>query len=212
MPANIGAELQALPLEYMLGGPLAATIKAQALAAKTTIDFIETVGLQPGAAPTDPLVARTATFELTQPVPDPANPGQVINTPTIVTVPILSIIPIPTIRVSSFDVSFEFKVRDVQTAESKASITGSTGFSSTTTGNLKFGGGIAGFLGGASGSLEQKTTVQFDVSATYQSTNRESTDRSATFKMNLLAVQEAYPEGLARVLQILADSVKSQKV
>ncbi len=45
MPANIGAELQALPLEYMLGAPLAATITAQALAAKTTVAFIEEVWL-----------------------------------------------------------------------------------------------------------------------------------------------------------------------
>jgi hypothetical protein len=211
MPANIGAEIQALPLEYMLGAPLAATIKAQALAAKTTIEFIETVGLAPGATAADPLVARTATFEFTQPVPDPANPGQVTNVQSILTVPLLSIVPTPYIRVSDLNVNFEFKIRDVQTAESKASITGSTGFSSTTTGSTKFGGGLAGFLGGPTGTLEQKTTVKLDVSATYQSTNRQSTDRSATFKMTLNAVQDLLPEGLARVLEILADAVRAQE-
>ena len=40
MPANIGAELQALPLEYLLGSPMQAAIAAQALAAKPTSDFI----------------------------------------------------------------------------------------------------------------------------------------------------------------------------
>ena len=62
MPANIGAELQALPLEYMLGTPLTAAIKAQALAAQTTIDFIEKIGLQedPNSVTGDELIVRSA--------------------------------------------------------------------------------------------------------------------------------------------------------
>jgi len=70
MPANIGAELQALPLEYMLSSPLTAVIKAQALAAQTTIDFIEKVGLEEDTT-TGELSLRTAQFSFEQPVPDP---------------------------------------------------------------------------------------------------------------------------------------------
>lgn len=211
MPANIGAELQALPLEYMLASPLTAVIKAQALAAKTTIDFIETVGLEADAT-TGELKAKSTEFTYSQPVPDPTNPGAVTPVDTKLTVPLLAIVPIPYIRASDLNVSFEFKIRDIASGQSKSEVTGSTGFSSSTTASGKIGGGlIGGLLGGPSGQLEQKTNVSFNVSATYQATNRHSTDRSATFKMTMNAVQDAIPEGLARVLTILSDAIKGQK-
>lgn len=37
--------LQAIPFSSMIGGPLKACIEAQAMAAKTTWDFIQEVGL-----------------------------------------------------------------------------------------------------------------------------------------------------------------------
>src|SRR4051812_33746437 len=113
MPANIGAELQSLPLEYMLGAPLMAVIKAQALAAQTTISFVETVGLEAkDPANPDELSLRTAEFTFIQPVSDPATPGAVVEREAKLTVPLLSLAPIPFIRVSDLNVSFEFKIRD----------------------------------------------------------------------------------------------------
>ena len=44
--ANIPQELRALPLDHIIGSPMVAAIKAQALAAKTTVDFIKEVGLK----------------------------------------------------------------------------------------------------------------------------------------------------------------------
>lgn len=213
MPANIGAELQALPLEYMLGSPMTAVIKAQALAAQTTVAFIEKVGLEEDTT-TGELSVRAAEFSFTQPVPDPANPGAVIERDAKLKVPLLSLAPIPFIRVSDLNVSFEFKIRDITSNQSKFEITGKTGFENTTTteGKTGFGGGVIGFLGGASasGSVESKTNVTASVSATYQSSNRQTTDRSATFKMTMNAVQDALPEGLSRVLTILNDTINSQ--
>ncbi|MGZ9140663.1 MAG: DUF2589 domain-containing protein [Nitrospira sp.] len=214
MPANIGAELQALPLEYMLGTPLTAVIKAQALAAQTTVAFIEKVGLEENPS-TGELSVRTAEFSFNQPVPDPANPGAMIVQPTTLTVPILTMAPIPFIRVSDLNVTFEFKIRDVSSSQSKAEITAKTGFENTTSveGKIGIGGGVMGFLGGPKGSssLESKTNVTASVSATYQSSNRQTTDRSATFKMTMNAVQDALPEGLSRLLTILNDSINSQR-
>ncbi|MBI2927909.1 MAG: DUF2589 domain-containing protein [Verrucomicrobia bacterium] len=193
---------------------MTAVIKAQALAAQTTVDFIEKIGLQEDPN-TGELSLRTAEFSFIQPLPDPANPGAVIEQEATLRVPLLSMAPIPFIRVSDLNVSFEFKIRDVSSNQSKFEITGKTGFESTTTakGKTGFGGGVIGFLGGASasGSVEQKTNVTASVSATYQSSNRQMTDRSATFKMTMNAVQDALPEGLARLLTILNDTINSKK-
>jgi hypothetical protein len=214
MPANIGAELQALPLEFMLATPLTGAIKAQALAAATTVDFIEKVGLEEDPNTGD-LSVRTAQFTFSQPVPDQENPGAVVFQDAQLTVPILSLAPIPFIRISDLNISFEFKIRDVSSQQSKTEVTGKTAFDNTTTTNVNtgFGGGVIGFLGGASANLsaESKTNVSASVSATYQSTNRQMTDRSATFKMSLNAVQDAIPEGLSRVLTILNDAIKSEQ-
>jgi hypothetical protein len=214
MAANIGAELQALPLEYMLATPLNAAIKAQALAAQTTVDFIEKVGLEEDAT-TGELSVRAAEFLFSQPVPDIQNPGGVVFQDAKLVVPILSVVPVPFIRISDLNISFEFKIRDVSSSQSKFEITGKTAFDNTTTTESKIsgGGGIGSFFGGpkVSGSVESKTNVSASVSATYQSTNRQMTDRSATFKMTMNAVQDAIPEGLSRVLTILNDAIKAQK-
>src|SRR2546425_4969873 len=48
--ANIPAILRDLPLEHIIGSPMQAAIKAQAFAARTTVEFIKEVGLKPVAA------------------------------------------------------------------------------------------------------------------------------------------------------------------
>ena len=209
MPASISAELQALPLGFMLGAPLKAVIEAQALAAKTTIDFIQNVGLEED--PPGEFKVRAADFSFVQPVPDPANPGSFLEQESKLTVPILSIVPVPFIRVSDLNVTFEFKIRDVQSAQSKKEISGSTGITHTTETKAKFGGGFLGFLGGPSGDMSTRTNVQVNASATYQATNRSSTDRSATFKMTMNAIQDEIPEGLRMTLTILNDAIKASK-
>jgi len=65
----MGAELQQLPLGYLLASPLTSAIEAQALAAQSTVDFIENVGLQEDETTGD-LTVRTAEFSYTAPVPD----------------------------------------------------------------------------------------------------------------------------------------------
>ena len=112
----------------MLASPLTAAIDAQALAAQSTVEFIENVGLQEDETTGD-LTVRTAQFSYTAPVPDPENTGNFLEVESQLTVPILGIIPIPFIRIANLNVTFEFKIRDIQTKVSKFETTGSTGFS-----------------------------------------------------------------------------------
>jgi hypothetical protein len=209
MPANIAGELQSLPLEYMLSAPLTAVIKAQALAAKTTIDFIEQVGLEDDG--TGELKVRSAQFTYSAPVADPTNPGAVIYQDAQLTVPLLSIAPVPYIRASDLRVNFEFKIRDVQSAASQKEVTGSFGIESNTTVQSKYGGGLLGMFGGPSGQFEQKTKISMSVTSANKSTSSSKTDRSATFTMTMNAVQDEMPGGLAQVLNILTEAIKSTK-
>src|SRR5438132_1210763 len=56
MPTNPGTELATLDFGNLIGGPLVAVITAQSLAARSTADFIKTVGFYPAGQkdPEDP--------------------------------------------------------------------------------------------------------------------------------------------------------------
>src|SRR3712207_3431886 len=123
MPANIGAELQALPLEFLLGSPMQAAITAQALAAKTTSDFIQQVTLEE-----DEFGNRRAVmidFQFEQSVPIENAPGEFETRDTHLRVPLLATVQVPYLRINDLNVSFEFKIRDVQSVKTSRETTGS---------------------------------------------------------------------------------------
>lgn len=210
MAVNIGAELQALPLEYMLSAPLVGAIKSQALAAQTTVQFIEKVGLQEDAVTGD-LSVRNVTFEYTKQVTDPTQPDA---DPTIetnkLTVPFLAIVPVPYIRIEHLDVDFEFKVKETITRTAKVETSSGGGGSTTTDGTFKMGGGFFSFFGAPSATVKVTNTVNWNVSASYKSSSTSTQDRSARITINMRAVQDNMPEGLSRVLNILNDAIVSE--
>src|SRR5712691_1332044 len=225
--ADIPAILKDLPLEHIIGAPLQAAIKAQAFAAQTTVNFIKEVGLKPvpagdldqaglpaGAAadprktddapdgdPNKALEARYVEFKFDRLVEEqtvvPPAAGAPAGTPptattkfTVVpsrlTVPFLSIVPIPFIRINDMTISFEYSIKDIATFESKTE---------------------------KNASVEAKALYWF-VSATIkgsysnQTVNKRETDQRATLKINVNALQDRMPEGLAKVLDMLHESMK----
>lgn len=208
MPVDIGAELQSLPLEYMLSAPLQGAIKSQALAAQTTVDFIEKVGLEEDSAGN--LSVRNVQFAYTKQVANPQDPAAVPTTQSsTLTVPMLAIVPIPYIRVQDLDVQFEFRVRETITRTSKVVVSSSGGSTTTTDATTKFGGGFLGFLGGPSATVKANVTSTFNVSASYKTSTSTTEDRSARIAISMKAVQDQIPEGLSRVLRILNDAITS---
>lgn len=209
MPVNIGAELQSLPLEYMLSAPLQGAIRSQALAAQTTVDFIEKVGLEEDSSGN--LTVRTVEFQYSKQVTNPADPAA---DPTLetnkLTVPMLAVVPIPYIRIQDLTVDFEFRIRETITTTAKREVSTSSSTTATVDTTTKLGGGFLSFLGGPSATIKANVTSQFNVSASYKSTNTQTQDRSARISLQMKAVQDTMPEGLSRVLTILNDAITSQ--
>lgn len=208
MAVNIGAELQALPLEYMLGAPLAAAIKGQALAAQTTVEFIEKVGLQEDDDGN--LSVRNVQFDYSKQFTNPDDPAA---EPSILqqtlTVPMLAIVPVPFIRVDHLDVDFEFRVRESITRTNKSEITTGGGTKTVVDSTFKMGGGLFSFLGGPSATVKANVTSTFNVSTSFKTSNKATEDRSARITIGMKAVQDNMPEGLSRVLTILTDAIAS---
>ena len=98
-PSQIATSaLQAIPFSSMIGGPLKACIEAQAMAAKTSWEFIQEVGLN-----TDPETgekkAVNVSFSFIQ-------NGREVQ----LNVPLLTIVPIPYIAIHSVDINFKANI------------------------------------------------------------------------------------------------------
>lgn len=209
MPVNIGAELQALPLEYMLSAPMQGAIKSQALAAQTTVDFIEKVGLEEDALGN--LKVRNVAFEYSKQVTNPDDPAATPAIEThVLTVPMLSVVPVPYIRIDHLNVDFEFRVKETIASTAKREVTAGGGGTTTVDTTTKLGGGFFSFLGGPSATIKANVTSRWNVSATYKSSTAQTQERSARISIQMKAVQDTMPEGLSRVLTILNDSISSE--
>src|SRR5690348_8170587 len=96
--------LKPLTLEQLIAAPLRAIVMGQEAAAQATAEFVSEVGFEAkaGGSPT----VRMVEFDYVHPMPDPENPGAVIPTPTRVRVPLLTMVPVPNMRLAEATVNF----------------------------------------------------------------------------------------------------------
>lgn len=188
MPIDIGKEM-ALPMEQIIGGPLQAIIKAQSLAAFETSSFIQSVGLQvPAAGVAGPTTARNVSFSFNR-IQAPKNGEKAQKEETVeLAVPLLTIVPVPFIRIEEATIDFECKVSSstLDTSQHTADV------------QAEASGGFWG--------------VKFSVKASYsyQSTHKDQVDKSATLKVHVKAVQDEMPAGLREMLNILQTAIKEK--
>jgi hypothetical protein len=88
-----GAEFQALPLEFIIAAPLTGVIKAQAIAASTTKDFVEALK--------DEVVDFSYQVE-----------GDAKREATL-KAPLLAVVPVPHLRIDSYTSTFRYEISQV---------------------------------------------------------------------------------------------------
>jgi hypothetical protein len=101
-----------------MGAPLRSLVLGQGIAGQATADFIAEVGFRPGSTEREP-TARTFEFTFMHSVPDPENPGGVIDTPTRVSVPLLTVLPIPNLDITEATIDFDADVLSVKAAPAR---------------------------------------------------------------------------------------------
>ena len=127
----IGVSQQAFPIEDLIIGPIQAIIEAQSISKQRSVEFLEEVGFEAQdtrKGKSEPKL-RTVEFSYEHPIPDPQNPGQVIDTPTKVKFPLLSIVPTPNIDISEATVDFNIKVVGFSKKNTKSTLTKKSPFS-----------------------------------------------------------------------------------
>ncbi|MDR1175012.1 MAG: DUF2589 domain-containing protein [Treponema sp.] len=172
----IGAQFAGLDMGKLIGGPLTAAADASITLARSTADFINTVGFNPDQS------ARTVLFKFERSDQDPL--GNPVRNEMRMEVPMLAIVPIPNLQIDEVNILFDMEVKECE--KSEASLDAGAKFSLS-----------AGF-----GPVKISITGSVSV---HQS-NTRSSDNSAKYHVDVRATNHGYPEGLARVMDIMAAS------
>ncbi len=177
-------QFSGLDMAALVGGPLKAACKAQMMLAASTADFIESVGLEAPNKDGKRRV-RTTAFSFTRAAT--SEDGKGIGTEEVsMEVPFLSIVKIPTLMVDTVDVVFDMEVKSSTSSENESDKKGEL--------DAKAGLKIGPF------SMD----VHIKGSISCHEKNTRSSDNSAKYHVEVHAKDSGMPEGLARMLDILA--------
>lgn len=177
-------QFSGLDMASLIGGPLKAACEAQMMLASSTSDFIENVGLGPKDKDGNRKVRTTAfSFSRACTSEDGANVGM---EKVSMDVPLLSIVKIPTLMVDEVDVTFDMEVKSSVSSEK----------TSDKAGELEADASLK--IGPFSMNVKIKGSI-----ACHESNARKS-DNSAKYHVRVHAKDSGMPEGLSRMLDILA--------
>ncbi len=204
--AQATALLSQIPLGAIIGSPLKAAVDAQAAAAVACYDFIRNVGFDShpqlkadGTAmvaadgkPVTESKVRDITFVFERKILAQGTQPETISR-TSITVPLLTIMPLPFIRIESMTVNFKASISAMDSRTETAT--------SATNSELKGEAtiGFAMWKANVGGSISSKK----DSTAT--NTSKYSVEH--TMDISVHAVQEDMPAGLAKILSIMTDAI-----
>ena len=178
----IANQFSGLDMKNLIGGPLSAAAEASLQLAQSTADFINNVGFDKDGK------IRNVDFGYEKKVNN--DDGTTDVQEMKVQVPLLAIIPIPNLQVDEVNITFDMEVKESEQSESSTDAAAS----------LSGSGKILGFKVSVSGSVST------------HSSNTRSSDNSAKYHVDVAATNHGTPEGLARILDIVASSVSPSLV
>jgi len=169
--------LQSIPFSNLIGGPLMAAVQAQAVAATTSVEFIERVGFDAPVGNVRPVKSVTFQYAKTDDVGGSQN--------FQLTVPILSIVPIPYLRIDEMTIDFTAKLNDM--IESTDSSSNNFGISGSASASWGWG----------------RASIRASYSSSHSNSSRSVSSAEYTMNVKVRAVQSEVPGGMAKILDIL---------
>ncbi len=175
--AAIADQFKGLDMGSLIGGPLTAAADASIMLADSTADFINHVGFDNNGK------VRTVAFSYQK---RSANEDGTSNLDEMkMDIPMLAIVPIPNLQLDEVNVLFDMEVKQSESSQK----------------SLDVGAGLNGQL--RLGPI--KVSIAGSVSV-HQENTRKS-DNSAKYHVDVRATNHGTPEGLARVLDMMAANV-----
>ncbi|MCF0166133.1 MAG: DUF2589 domain-containing protein [Bacteroidales bacterium] len=191
--SNTIQALNGIPFDNLIGSPLNACIKAQAQAAETTVSFIQEVGLKAkkdsDGEDTDDREAVYVTFSYTV-------KGQEVK----LSVPLLTIIPIPYIAIEYVDIKFLCKVNAIEVDKDEYENNDEKNENENTSKSKKSWWS----------KNKTSTTMQTSVSSKSSSKGTQESQYSieSTIDVHVHAKSDGMPAGMAKVLEMLNSSIE----
>jgi len=170
---NLTSELNNIDFRKMIGGPLQAAVDAQVASSLATVNFINAVGFETAEDGKKTLVM--VDFSHTR--KDVDAEGNEVNKEIAIRVPLLAMLPIPSLRIEH--VIIDFKVKSSKVSD-KLGV------------SVSAGGGFGPVNFKVSASYERQTSTGVEVKKEYALT------------VNVKAVQDEIPAGLEKILNMLA--------
>ncbi len=132
-------------------------------------------------------------------------------------VPILTMLPIPFIRVEEGEIDFHAKITSMEFSRVGSKFNGSTsfGYNSTTSGTASVGTGlITSLFAKSSARTKYSSSVNFKVNASYQRTTRQGSKVDKTYQLGVKVKvsQDEIPAGMEKLLGILEDAIVAQPI
>lgn len=196
-------QIGALPFGNIIGGPLVAAIEAQAKAARTTVDYIQSVAFVPGPLPEGqtvrPLQYVEFRFKRTPPGQD-SRGNPLPPEDAVLSVPLLTIVPIPYLRIDDMTIQFKANI----SAESSTQVTDAS------SSNTDVKGSISGSASWGPARVEASFSAGY--SAKKDSTSAANSRYAVEYTMDIYihAVNDDMPKGLQSVLNMLNESIKAK--
>ncbi|MFK3773737.1 DUF2589 domain-containing protein [Pseudomonas sp. NPDC089406] len=195
----MGNQFRGLPMGDLIGGPLTAACDAQVRLANATAEFIKVVGFLPpqdaeGSDPNGVGDVRTVSFRFDRPSAAPAADGGTAMERVELEVPLLSVVKVPNLAINNVGITFDMEVkhsenlRDASSAQAAMSAEAKVGW----------------------GPFSAKVNISGSVSSHKEHTR--STDHSARYHVELNATDSGMPEGLARVMDLISQSVAPRAI
>lgn len=192
MADTIANQFSGLDMAALIGGPLQAACDAQTMLARSTLNFIEEVGLEAPDA-NGVRKVRTANFSFDR-AADQTGDGKTASEKVEMNVPLLAIVNVPALSIDVVDVTFDMEVKSSTSSES----------SSDKNGELEANAGLK--IGPFSMNVKIKGSI-----ACHEK-NTRSSDNSAKYHVQVHASQQKTPEGLMRMLDIISSAVAPSSV
>jgi len=182
---KISDQFGALPMTDLIAAPLLAACEAQMILAKTAADFIDKVGMNTDANGNK--TARTVDFAMSRPVQqtDGTMKQELVN----IQAPLLALVHVPALIIKEVTIDFEMEVRSSSTE--KSGLDTKAAMEASGTANWGF--------------ARASVKVQGSVSSHKESTR--TSDTRAKYTVHVEARDDGPPEGLSRLLDIMAQAV-----
>lgn len=176
------AEFQSLPLEYIIAAPLKGAIEAQTIAAASTRAFIQSMLTTNADGSQTPV---TVDFKLAKNTNGIT--GNVSNE-IVVKAPLLSMIPIPHLRIDSITTHFKYEINEISKSDK----------------SLDLGANLSA---GTVGALSKIVNISLSGTVGSKSSQESSMNRSGSLEITVHASEAPIPEGLARILNLLSRAI-----